>query len=268
MRALVLGLVSLSIASALPLSGQAPSADAAAAVRAVQEFVNRNGTVTMGPADVRYTHRFRVRTIGECRINVEDVVDSEVIRMSSTTGLDLARLSPGLEILVLDEEADVHRLPLLTSSGDSTIRTGTVATTMFGDQRQSHDDFEFGLQFPGRAVAEEARQLLGRAIRECGGTPPTPEAQRKITAAHLHRAGNDAPTFPLKGVCRDRVAGLIGPGTPEFASDSSFTVARERNGRSLEINGRVQASGERRRFSCAFRREGDTYVPVGTPILN
>jgi hypothetical protein len=117
----------------------------------------------------------------------------------------------------------VHHLPVLTSSGDSTIRIRAVAPT-FGEHRYFSDNFEF--RFQSRSVAEEARPLLGRAIRECGGTPPTPEAQRKIAAARLYRAGNDALTFPLKGMCRDRVAGLIGPGTPEFSSDSSFTVVR------------------------------------------
>jgi hypothetical protein len=278
MRALFLGLVPLAIASALPLSGQAPSANPAAAVRAAQEFVNHNGTMrfTFEEDDVQVTHRFTIRTIGACRISVEEDLDLGPSRTRSKTTLDLARLSPEMEIAVIREEVEepggpeeMHRLVMVTSSGDSTISTSTSTSFIGIEGSRSTDQVEFALWFLSPAVAEEARQRLARAIRECGGTPPTPEAQRKIAAGYLYEAGNDAPTVALKGTCREMVAGLFGSGTPEFSSDSSFTVVREGNGEPLlKITGDVQVSGERRTFTCRFRREGDTYVPFGRAFLD
>jgi hypothetical protein len=237
------------------------------AVQALQQFVNRNGVTRTEERSIRVETQFTITAVQGCRITITREFDMGALnRIQSTFEMDLAAMSPQVEIQSISDRPDVSRVHVITSAGDETMRGETRLTVLGRESRSSDKSSELAFVMPTSVIAEAAR-LLTAAITGCGGQPHTPEAMARISARRLHVQGNDPKTFPLKGQCRDMISGLVS-NSARFAGDSTFTVVRQSEEHRVDISGNLVEGGAERSFTCKFRQSGDTWIPDGQPTVS
>jgi hypothetical protein len=249
--------VALLLLAAAPLAAQPSTNDRAAAVGALRDFVNRNGTAPIDDGRVRGTYTVEIKGVSGCELRIADVSALTIVRHQFEVSLDLAKLSPDPEVLRSGSAPANRDVRAYTTSGDSAVAFVRVLGMLGQESRlPPSKGREYAFTFRDAATAGEARRLLARAITACGGRPASLALRARIVADRLYKAGNDPATFRLKQVCRRRIVALAGAGA-SLPSDSTFQTSRYE--RSLHFSATVTAGGQARPFVCSFDKVGEQF---------
>lgn len=252
-------LLSLGLVAAAPASAQ--TADAGATIQELRRFVNRHSLTVDTVRGIAIESRVSIGAPRGCALQIEQESTTRGVRATLVSRVDLARLSPEVQVLPNSAgDAGERTLELISSDGGEAFE---VSVAIVGT-RSSIQDWRSRLSF-GTVAADSAARLFGAAIGACGGTLPSAEEAERIAAKRLHSDGNDPDTFPLKGRCLQMVTGLVPPATA-LPTDSSLTVGRFPRRSRIEVNGRIGQGEGARRFSCGFRQEGQEWHADGANL--